>query len=115
MKTDDKSPINSEEGGGSENVNMKVVKFESIKSTSIEVGEVRKFSDNYPNIKSLSEKRSNSLSRSIKEYEKKCEDKNKNQKIDIDSIIKIDYVKSFSVNFIKINNIKFLNQNLILK
>lgn len=98
LKTNDKSPLNSEEAGGSENANMRVIKFESIKNISIEGGDVvRKFSDNYPNMKSFSERRSTSLSKSIKEQSKKNEDELANKKIDIDSIIKIDYVKSFSV------------------
>ena len=76
------------------------MKFESLKSTSIESGEIiRKFSDNCPNIKNISEKRSSSLTKSIKEHGKKKEEEN-NKKIDIDSIIKIDYVKSFSVRFL---------------
>lgn len=83
---------------------MKVIKFESIRNSSIEGGEVvRKFSDNYPYVKNISERKSSSLSKSIKEQGKKNEDELTNKKIDIDSIIKIDYVKSFSVtNFIKI-------------
>lgn len=98
LKTNDKSPLNSEEAGGSENANnMKIVKFESVRNSSLEGSDVvRKFSDNYPNIKSFSERNSSSVSKSIKEHSKKTEDK----KLDIDSIIKIDYVKSFSVSFI---------------
>lgn len=99
LKTNDKSPLNSEETGGSENVNIKMIKFESIKNNSIESSEVvRKFSDNYSNLKTLSERRSSSLSRSIKEQSKKNEEESANKKIDIDSMIKIDYVKSFSVS-----------------
>jgi len=79
---------------------MKIIKFESIKNNSNEGTDVvRKFSDNCPNIKTLTERRSSSLSRSIKEQSKKNEEELANKKIDFDSIIKIDYVKSFSVNF----------------
>lgn len=90
------------EEGGSENVNLKAVKFESIKSTSMDSGEIkiRKFSDNYPNSKFLVDRRSASLSRSIKTHEKKLEEElNTKHQIDINAILNIDYVKSFSVKF----------------
>jgi hypothetical protein len=79
---------------------MKIIKFESIKNNFNEEADIiRKFSDKCPNIKTLSERRSSSLSRSIKEQSKKNEEDLANKKIHFDSIIKIDYVKSFSVNF----------------
>jgi len=64
---------------------------------------VRKFSDNHPSIRGSSERKSSSLSKSIKEQSKKNENELSNIKIDIDSILKIDYVKSFSVSFL-LNN-----------
>lgn len=97
---------------------MKVIKFESVKSTSMESADtIRKFSDNYPNIRNTNDRRSTSLSKSIKKQnEQKEEQENNINKIDIDSIIKIDYVKSFSVIIsYQILNFKYSFQNLEFK
>lgn len=100
MKTNDKSQLNSEDGVGSEVGNLKVIKFESIKSSSMDSGEIiRKFSDNYHqnNNKNANDLRSSSLTKSFKKTMRNQEEQEIIKKIDIDSLIKIDYVKSFSV------------------
>lgn len=57
---------------------------------------IRKFSDSNMIRRSV-EKRSESINR-LKQNEKKKESE-KEKKLDIDSLIKIEFVKSFSVNF----------------